>query len=529
MDFLSPCVNSVVVGVLVIVLFFLHVLRRSRVCLLKTAPTPRGAWPIVGHLPLLGGTQPPHKTLGAMADKYGSVFTLRIGLHRAVVLSSWEMAKECFTTNDVAVSSRPKLVASKHMGYNYAMFGFTPHGSYWRELRKITTIELLSSRRLELLSHVRVSEIETSIEELYKRWSENKNESGQVLVELRQLFWDLNLNLILRMIAGKRYDVSATSDQAHKKEARSCQKAVKDFFHFLGVFVLSDAIPCLEWLDLGGHVKAMKRTAKDMDNIIGEWLEEHKRKRVLGEAKGEKDFMDVLLSILDGADLAGYDSDTINKATCLNMIAAGSDTNTVTLTWAISLLLNNLHVLKNAQKELDDQVGKERIVEDSDISKLVYLQAIVKETLRLYPAVPLGGPRELTENCMIGGYHIPKGTRLIVNIWKVQTDSKIWSDPLEFKPERFLSTHKDFDVRGKHFELIPFGGGRRVCPGATFALQVEHLTLARMLHMFEISTPSNAQVDMAESSGLTNMKATPLEVLITPRLPAKLYGSKTIK
>ncbi|KAL0017276.1 hypothetical protein SO802_004345 [Lithocarpus litseifolius] len=396
------------------------------------------------------------------------------------------------------------------------MFGFAPHGPYWRELRKITTLELLSNRRLEMLSHIRVSEVKNDIKDLYKLWIKKKNGQGLILVELKQWFGDMNLNVILRMIAGKSY--FGASDGVNEEVARRCQKALGDFFHLLGLFMVSDAIPFLGWLDLGGHEKAMKKTAKELDGILGEWLEEHKRKRVSSENKGEEDFMDIMLSVLDGAELEGYDADTINKATCLSMIAGGSDTSSVTLTWIIALLLNNRHVLKKAQDELDVQVGKERIVNESDISKLVYLQAIVKETFRLYPAGRLAAPREFTENCIIGGYHVPKGTRLIINVWKIQTDPCIWSDPLEFKPERFLTTHKNVDVRGQNFELLPFGSGRRVCPGISFALQMVHLALASFLHVYDISTPLDAKVDMTETIGLTNNKATPLEVLIKPRL-----------
>jgi cytochrome P450 len=210
------------------------------------------------------------------------------------------------------------------------------------------------------------------------------------------------------------------------------------------------------------------------------------------------------------------------------MIAGGSDTSAATLTWATSLLLNNRHVLKKAQDELDTQVGKERIVNESDIGKLPFLQAIVKETLRLYPPGPLSAPREFMEDCTIGGYRVPKGTRLITNIWKIQTDPRIWSDPFKFEPERFLTTQKDVDVRGQHFELIPFGSGRRACPGTSLGLQMVYLALASFLHMFEFSTPSNEPVDMSERFGLANIKATPLEVLITPRLPSDLYGLKTV-
>ena len=206
------------------------------------------------------------------------------------------------------------------------------------------------------------------------------------------------------------------------------------------------------------------------------------------------------------------------------LILGGSDTTAGTLTWAISLLLNNTEALKKAQEELDLHVGADRQVDDSDIKNLIYLQAIIKETLRLYPAGPLLGPREAMESCTVGGYNVPGGTRLIVNIWKIQRDPRVWTDPSVFKPERFFTNHENVDVRGQHFELIPFGSGRRSCPGVSFALQVLHLTLARLLHGFDLASPLDLPVDMSESPGLTIPKATPLEVLLTPRLPTKLYG-----
>lgn len=206
-----------------------------------------------------------------------------------------------------------------------------------------------------------------------------------------------------------------------------------------------------------------------------------------------------------------------------NLIAGGSDTTTLMLTWALSLLMNNRHALKKAQEELDIHVGKERQVNKSDINNLVYLQAIVKETLRLHPAAQLGGPRQFDKDCDIGGYHISEGTRLILNLWKVHRDPHVWLDPMELRPERFLSTQKDIDIKGQHFVLIPFGAGRRMCPGANFAIQMLELVLATLLHSFELSTIDNASVDMTETAGLTNRKATPLEVVLAPRLSPNLY------
>ncbi|XP_022766490.1 cytochrome P450 CYP82D47-like [Durio zibethinus] len=523
-DFFLPYLNSNIAGVFAILLSCFLLIRWSRTSSKgQKPPEAAGGWPLIGHLHLLAGSQLPHLALGTLADKYGPIFTIRIGLHPAVVVSSSELAKEIFTTYDVAVSSRPKLTAGNYLGHNYANFGFSPYGAYWREMRKITASELLSNRRLELLKHVRASEVESSIKELYKLWTEKKDESSHVLVEMKKWFGDLNLNVILRMIAGKRFFGAVVASD--EKEARRCRKAMREFFRLAGLFVLRDAIPFLGWLDLGGHEKAMKKTGKELDSVLEVWLEEHRRKKEsVGEvAKGEQDFIDVMLSVLEGIDLSGYDVNTVTKATALTLLVGGTDTTTVTITWTLALLLNNRHALGKAQEELDIQIGKGRQVNESDIDKLVYLRAIVKESLRLYPAGPLSGAREFSEDCTIGGYLVPKGNRLILNLWKIQTDPQLWSDPLEFKPERFITSHLDTDVKGQHFELIPFGAGRRLCPGINFGLQMTHLVLASLLHAFDILTPSNEPVDMTGSPGLTNIKATPLEILAKPRLSPSVY------
>lgn len=310
--------NVTTIGVLGIFLVSYYLLlRRSRSGKRRTAPEARGAWPIIGHLHLLGGPELPHITLGNMADKYGPIFTVRLGVHRALVVSGREVAKECFTVNDSVVSGRPKLVAPQHLGYNYAMFAFCPYNAYWRDVRKIVSTELLSNTRLELLKYIRVSEVETSIKELFQFWAEKKNESGLVLLEMKQWFGDLSTNVILRMVVGKRYfGIGASGEE---REARRCQKAIREFFRLLGIFVVKDGIPLLGWLDLGGHEKSMKKIAKEIDSIAQGWLEEHRRRKDSGEGNDMQDFMGVLLSVLDSKALpeCEYDTDTINKATIM--------------------------------------------------------------------------------------------------------------------------------------------------------------------------------------------------------------------
>ncbi|XP_071904346.1 strychnine-10-hydroxylase-like isoform X2 [Coffea arabica] len=464
-DWTFPYLNAAIVGLLAFSFFIVHFFfKKDAKKHGLVPPEAGGAWPIIGHLHLLGrGPEKlPHITLAALADKYGPAFTIRLGVHKTLIISSWELAKEIFTTHDLAAAGRPNYLAG----------------------------------------------------------------SGPVLVEMKQWFADLTLNVILRMVVGKRF--FGAVDVSTEEEARLCQNVMREFFHLTGLFVLADSVPYLRWLDWGGYEKKMRVNAREMDQLANRWLKEHRQKKQAGEATSDhRDFMDVMLSLKEAAAIAavgGYDADTITKATCTILISGGSDTTLVALIWTLSLIMNNPQVLKKAQEELDLQVGKARRVSESDISNLVYLQAIIKEALRLYPPEPLGGARELREDCIVGGYHIPKGTRVILNIRKIQRDPNVWhDDPLEFRPERFLTTHKPIDAKGYHFELIPFGGGRRICPGINFGLQILHLVLPNLLHAFELSTPSNEPVDMTESAGLSNMKATPLQLLVAPRLPHHLY------
>ncbi|KAL3734073.1 hypothetical protein ACJRO7_023427 [Eucalyptus globulus] len=480
---------------------------------LKTPPEVAGAWPIIGYLPILAKSHLPHKTLASMADEYGPVFTIRLGLFPAIVVSSSEIAKECYTQHDLALASRPKLLATEVLGYNYAFFVLAPYGPYWREVRKIATLELLSNRRIEsLLKPIVASATDIAIKDLHKLWTEKKNESGHILVDLKQWFARLTMNILLKVVAGKGYYSGvATADE---EEERRCHHALREFFQFLGTFTVADALPFLRWLDLGGQEKSMKRTAKESTKRIN---------KNLSEKRGDRDFMDVMLSTLNGMNNGGFDADTIVKATCLAVLSGATDSTTITLTWAISLLLNNRHVLKKAQEELYTQIGKQRHVNESDFNNLTYLYGIVKETLRLHPPVPLAVPHVSTQDCIINGYYVPKDTRLILNLWKIQTDSRAWPEPMEFRPERFLNSHKDLDVKDPNFEYMPFGGGRRICPGMSFGLQSVHLVLAKLLHAFEVSTPDNSPVDMSESFGITVGKETPLEVMLSPRLPTEVY------
>ncbi|XP_038882230.1 cytochrome P450 CYP82D47-like [Benincasa hispida] len=243
------------------------------------------------------------------------------------------------------------------------MFALSHYGSYWRKMRKIATFELLSNRRMELLRQAKESEVNQAVKELYQSWKEiRKDSQDQDLVEMKQWLGELTLNVILRVVVGKRnFGVGAMVGEEDEEKARQWQKATREFLHYLGFFVFGDVVQYLGWLDIGGHVKAMKRTSKVLDRMLTQWLEEHKKDGAFGNPEKDKDFIDAMLSILKDpthVDVLshGFHHDTIIKSTCLTMILGGGETIGVAVTWVLSLLLNNPPKLKKVQEELDTRV-----------------------------------------------------------------------------------------------------------------------------------------------------------------------------
>ncbi|PON70149.1 Cytochrome P450, E-class, group I [Parasponia andersonii] len=330
-DHLPSLVNitpSMVITTLAVPFFLYYYLFRKPKVSRRAPPEAGGAWPLIGHLPLFGGSQLPPITLGHMADKYGPIFTIRMGVHKTIVVSSWEIAKECFTTNDKAFAKRLKTMGPELLGYNYALFGCSVTSENPRSF---------------------------AVKDIYELFRAKNAKAAEVVkVELKKWFADIALNTVFKVVVGKRLVESERSKESggDERSGHRCRKAIRDFFDMTGAFVVSDAIPWLRWLDLGGYERAMKKTAKELDQVVEEWLEEHKRKRTLdSELVNNKvdgrDFMGVMLSILDDAKelVSTFDADTINKATCVAFILASTNATAATLTWDSALLLNNPETL----------------------------------------------------------------------------------------------------------------------------------------------------------------------------------------
>ncbi|CAA2974435.1 cytochrome P450 93A3-like [Olea europaea subsp. europaea] len=469
------------------------------------------ALPVIGHLHLLAPI--PHQALAKLSQRYGPLIHLFLGSVPCVVASSPEMAKEFLKTYESSYSNRPQIFAVDYLTYGSQDFSFAPYGPYWKFMKKLCMSELLGGQTLELLLPVRRSEMRSFIEFLSSKASAGKSvDIGGELIRLAN-------NVISRMIMSER----CSEDE---DEAGDVRKLVQEIAELTGRFNLTDFIWFCKNLDLQGFRKRLKEVRGRFDSMMERIIDEHQnsgRKLKLENEEGEgvKDLLDILLNI-SANEISEMSLTRENiKAFILDIFAAGTDTSAITTEWALAELINHPNILRKAQHEINSVVGKKRLVEESDISNLPYLQAIVKETLRLHPTGPLI-VRESSDDCNVAGYHIPAKTRLFVNVWAIGRDPEHWENPLEFRPERFLNEDGNLkaqlDVRGQHYHLLPFGSGRRGCPGTSLALLVVQTTLAAMIQCFEWKVEGNGTVNMEEGPGLTLPKAHPLICFPVARL-----------
>lgn len=278
----------------------------------KKPPQPSYSLPLIGHLHLLGNQIPLARIFASLSDKYGPIFQINLGAYPALVISNQEAIKECFTTNDKILASRPKSSHGIYLGYNFAGFGFAPYGPYWTKLRKLAMLELLSSRRIESLRHVYESEIDTFIKDLSLYVKD-----GKVKVVISEWLERLTFNIVTKMICGKRY-LEYLQDVEDAEAHGSIVKLIKEFMHISGEFVPKDLIPLLGWFGFEGQVlKSMKRVARDLDKVVGRWVEEHVEKSDdihLNHSDEKHDFIDVMLSVIEDDPVSGHNRDTIIKA-----------------------------------------------------------------------------------------------------------------------------------------------------------------------------------------------------------------------
>ncbi|XP_030531468.1 cytochrome P450 736A117-like [Rhodamnia argentea] len=472
---------------------------------LHLPPSPWGL-PIIGNLHQLGNY--PHRALQALSRCYGPLMMLHFGSVPVLVVSSANCARDIMKTHDIIFSDRPRSTLSERLLYHRKDVSLAPYGEYWRQMRSICVLQLLSNKRVHSFRTVREEEISLLMDKIEQRR----------LVDLSSVFASLTNDIICRVALGRKY--------SDGMQGEKFTGLLADMMGLLGVFNVGDFIPSLGWINkLTGLEAKVKLVARGFDQFLDEVVEEHRRKmeeKSIGSGRGEdrRDFVDVLLDI-EKDKTAGFAlaADSI-KALILDIFAAGTDTTYTVLEWAMTELLRHPRAMNNLQTEVREITGGKPIVTDEDLERMHYLRAFIKETLRLHPPIPLLVPRLSTQDVKIQGYHIAAGTMVITNAWTIGRDPGTWDQPDEFKPERFLNSLVDF--KGQDFELIPFGAGRRGCPGMSFAMATNELVLANLVHKFDWALPEGQKpedLDMTECTGLTIHRKVHLRAVAT-QLPS---------
>ncbi|XP_022851320.1 cytochrome P450 CYP736A12-like [Olea europaea var. sylvestris] len=482
--------------IVVAVLSFLHGSTKKK----KLPPGPRGV-PILGHLHMIGKN--PHQDLHRIAQKHGPIMYVQFGFVPHIIVSSPQAAEQFLKTYDLVFAGRPPHQASKYLSWDQRNIVFGTYGPYWRNMRKLCTLELLSSIKISSFQPMRREELGLLVEWLKHAALEC------VSVDLSAKVSFLTAEMSCRMVFGKKYEDKDIDERGFKvviQEAikLSAMPNLGDYFPFLGV------------LDLQGLTKRMKALSKVFDNFFEKVIDDHVRD---GDQGRTKDIVDTMMSIMQSRDTEFQFDRRHVKAIMLDMLAASMDTAASTVEWILSELLKNPQVMKKVQKELEEVVSLDRMVEESDLESLEYLDMVVKETFRLHPVAPLLIPHYSLEDCTVDGYHIPKDARIIVNTFALGRDPNAWTDPEKFNPERFVGS--SIDLRGQHFQLLPFGSGRRGCPGMQLGLIMVRFIVAQLVHCFDWKLPNNmlpSELDMTEEFGVVVARAEHLMAVSTYRL-----------
>ncbi|TYH78947.1 hypothetical protein ES332_D03G026500v1 [Gossypium tomentosum] len=434
--------------------------------------------PLTGHLHMqLFDNSAPHIFLSKLSHKYGSLVYLRFGFKPILVVSSAKMAKVVMKTHDLDFCSRPHRRCSHKLSYNSSDLAFSPRVQRYRPIRE--------------------DEVARLIEKISKLSVDSKP------VHLSEAITCLSSTIICRIAFGKRYDEEG-AERSRFHELLDESQAILSSFSF------SDFFPYMGWLDrFTGLHSRLEKTFKELDTFYQQLIDEHLDPNRLKPQ--QEDIVDVLLQTWKDHDFS-FDL-TIDqiKAILMNLFIAGTDTAAATIIWVMDFLMKNPKCLKETQAEVRSLIGKRGFVNEDDTRDLTYLKAVIKETFRLQPIVPLLVPRETLRKCNIGGYDIPAKTLVYVNAWEIGKDPETWENPEEFYPERFIGS--PIDYKGQHFELIPFGAGRRVCPGMHMGVAVVELALANLLYKFDWEMPiamTKEDIDFDVKPGITARKKYPL-------------------
>ncbi|WOH10597.1 hypothetical protein DCAR_0730066 [Daucus carota subsp. sativus] len=466
----------------------------------KNLPPSPSRLPVLGNFHQLGLL--PHRNLQSLAQKHGPMMLLHFGSVPTLVLSSADAAREVMKVQDLKFCDRPSSSLLRRLLYDGKDISVAPYGEYWRQLKSIIVLQLLSNKRVQSFRRLREEETALMVNKI------RDLSSSSLSVDLSELFVTLSNDVSCRSAFGKKYSEDGSG--------REFKKLLKEFLELLGSYSFADFVPWLRWVDrISGLDGKVDRVFKNLDKFLQGVVQEHLDKQA-NQLEDKENFVDILLRI-QNETIHGISIENDNiKAILLDVYAAGTDTTSTVLEWAMSELLRNPYVMNTVQKEIRDILGCKPDIEENDLEKMQYLKAVIKETLRLHPPIPLLVPRSAREDVKLNGYDIAAGTMVITNAWAIGRDPATWNEPEKFQPERFLNSSIDF--KGQDFQLIPFGAGRRACPGISFAMATNEFVLANLLHKFDWKLPdgrNGEDLDMSERPSASVKRKIPLLAVAT--------------
>ncbi|KAJ4912354.1 Cytochrome P450 71A15 [Raphanus sativus] len=473
--------------------------------ILKPATTTnRNLPPSPPRLPVIGNIHQlslhPHRSLRHLSIRYGPLMLLHFGRVPILVVSSADIAHDVMKTHDLKFANRPKTKAVDIFLNGGRDVAFSSYGEYWRQMKSLCSVHLLSKKMVRSFENIREEEIVTMMEKL------KKASSSSLPVNLSESLLNLTNNVICRIAMGRKYILEENTSEFGN--------LLRTIMELLGAFPVGDYIRGLAWVDkIRGLDRKMEEVSKTFREFLDGVVQEHVDE---GEKKETFDFVDMLLQIqrekTSGFELARSDINLI----MLDIFLAGMATSYTTLDWAMMLLIRHPECMKKLQDEIRTCSRHEFYVLEEQVESMRYLKAVIKEVLRLHPPGPLLAPRQLSEDVKLKGYDIAAGTQVIINAWAIHRDTTTWGpDAEEFKPERHLDLPLDFS--GQDFKYIPFGSGRRLCPGIGFAMALIEVTLANLVNRFnwKVEIRPNGDDDhyyLAETTGIEVGRKFPLFV-----------------
>ncbi|XP_071735882.1 cytochrome P450 71AU50-like [Rutidosis leptorrhynchoides] len=471
-------------------------------------PGPIGL-PVLGYIPFLGPNL--HHEFTKLAQRYGSIFKLNLGSKTVIVVSSSDLAKVVLREQDDIFANRDPPVAGLVITYGGQNILWSDNNLYWRNLRKLLVHEVLNNKNLQDFSSLRRSEVRKTLKYVYENIGKE--------VDISRVGFLTSMNVVINMMWGK----SLVEDEKINKSDVEFQEVISKIVELLGTANLSDFFPGLSRLDLQGVKRQMKQQLKTMDNIFETMFQDriklNNNASKAKEQEGKKDFLQILLELKDQDNTTSF-KDTQVKALLMDIFTGGTDTTSTMVGWTMAELMQNQDVMKIVQNELKEVVGLHNIVEESHLSELHHLEAVIKETFRLHPPLPLLISRSPNQSCMVGGYSIPKGSNVYLNIWSIHRDPHYWDEPLKFNHNRFLNLDgvTKFDYNGTNCNFLPFGSGKRMCPGVRLGEKMLMYILASLLHSFDWTLPDGNKLDLSDKFGIVMKKKEPLVVIPSKRL-----------